>query len=322
MQRVESPKNGSKIILILSLWLVLVILSLRLGLFYYVGIEISGLWRTVYIQLLGLIIPFAVYLAITKQKVSNVLLLKYPSVKNIIFAILLGVAIVPIGMVGMILGNLLNDFLFGNEYTIAMQQTAPSLLASILAGALLPSIAEEVWFRGVLFKNYNKYITIGKTAMITGLFFGLMHGVPQFLYTFIVGVIWAYSLYYTRSIWIPAISHFIANVLLHTMGFLMGLPSDSVYDYYYAQESIEYGASYTFVENLIFFGVLGIISALIIFLCMRVFKKHHGLNQQNTAIEINANESTTAKSKVFTWEFAAVVVIWVAFSLLSGFGVL
>ena len=321
MLSVEQPKKGNRIMLILTFWLVLVMLSLRHDLFYYIGIEISGLWRTVYIQLVGFVIPFAVYLAITKRKASDVLLLSYPSVKNIIFAILLGVAIVPIGMGGMVLGSALNDFLFGSEYTIAMQQVAPALWALILIGALLPSIAEEILFRGVIFNYYHRHVTIGKTAIITGLFFGLMHGIPQFLYTFIGGIIWAYALYYTRSIWIPVISHFVANALSHTMGFLMDSPYDSTYDYY-IQESIDYGTNSPVMYYLIFFGVLGIISALIIFLCMRVFKKHHSLTQPNTEIDISANEADPAKSKVFTWELATVVVIWIAFSLLSGFGVL
>jgi len=321
MLKVKTPKNGSKIMLILSFWLVLVMLSLRLDLFYHVGIEISGLWRTVYIQLVGLVVPFAVYFAITKQKVKNVLRLDCPSIKNIIFAILLGVAIVPIGMGGMVLGNALNEFLFGSEFTIAMQQVTPSLWALLLAGALLPSIVEEAWFRGVLFNYYHKCITIGKTALITGLFFGVMHGIPQFLYTFIGGIIWAYALYYTRSIWIPVISHFVANALSHAMGFLMESTNGSTYGYYYAQDSIDYGTNNPFVYYLIFFGILGIISALIIFICMRVFKKHHSLTQPSTEIDINANEADTAKSKVFTWELTMVIVIWIAFSLLSGFGV-
>ena len=320
MLRVKSPKNGNKIMLALTFWLVLVMLSLRLDLFYHVGIEISGLWRTVYIQFASFVIPFAFYLVITKQKVKNVLMLDCPSIKNIIFAVLLGVAIVPIGMGGMVLGNALNEFLFGTAYIIPMQQVAPSLWALLLVGALLPSIAEEILFRGFLFNYYHKCITIGKTAMITGLFFGLMHGIPQFLYTFIAGVIWAYALYYTRSIWIPVISHFVANALSHTMGFLMETTNGSTYGYYYAQDSIDYGTNNSFVYYLVFFGVLGIISVLIIFLCMRVFKKHRSLTQPSTETDINTNKTTTEKSKVFTWEFVVAVVVWIVFGLLSGLG--
>jgi len=317
MLRVKSPKNGNKIMLALTFWLVLVMLSLRLDLFYHVGIEISDLWRTVYIQFASFVIPFAVYLVITKQKVKNVLRLDCPSIKNIIFAILLGVAIVPIGMGGLALGNALNEFIFGSEYTIAMQQVAPSLWALLLVGALLPSIAEEIWFRGVLFNFYHRYITIGKIALITGLFFGLMHGIPQFLYTFIAGVIWAYALYYTRSIWIPVISHFVANALSHTMGFLMETTNGSTYGYHYAQDGIE---ANPLVYYLIFFCILGIVSALMIFICMRVFKKHHRLAQPSTETDINTNKTATEKSKVFTWEFAVAVVVWIVFGLLSGFG--
>ena len=320
MLRVKSPKNGNKIMLVLTFWVILVMLSLRLDLFYHVGIEISGLWRTVYIQFVGLVIPFVVYLVITKQKVSNVLLLKYPGIKNIIFAILLGVAIAPLGMGGLALGNMLNELLFGTSYSITMQQTTPSLWALLLVGAFLPSISEEIWFRGILFNHYNRYITIGKVAMVTGLFFGLMHGIPQFLYTFIAGVIWVYALYYTRSIWVPVISHFVANALLHTMGFLMETTNGSTYGYYYAQDSIDYGTNNPFVYYLVFFGVLGIISVLIIFLCMRVFKKHHSLTQPSTETNINTNKTTAEKSKVFTWEFAVVAVVWIVFGLLSGFG--
>ena len=322
MLKAKTPKNGNRIMLVLTFWIVLVMLSLRLDLFYHVGIEISGLRRTVYIQLVGFVIPFVVYLIITKQKVKNVLMLDCPSIKNIIFAILLGMAIVPIGMGGVVLGNALSEFIFGSEFTINMQQVAPSLWALLLAGALLPSIAEEILFRGFLFNYYHKCITIGKAAIITGLFFGLLHGIPSFLYTFIGGVIWAYALYYTRSIWIPVISHFVANALAHAMGFLMETTNGSTYGYYYTQDSIDYGASNPLVYYIIFFGILGIASALIIFICMRVFKKRHSLTQPSAEIDISTNEAGSAKSKAFTWELAMVIAICIAFSLLSGFGVL
>ena len=317
MLKTKSPKNGNRIMLLLTFWLILVLLSLDL--FYHGGIAISGLWSTVYIQFVAFVIPFVAYLVISKQKIGDILLLKYPGVKNLIFSILLGVAIVPLAWVGFEIGNLLNDFLFGSQYTIAMQQAAPSLWALVLVGGLIPSVAEEIWFRGVIFSYYQRHITIGKIAIITGLFFGLMHGIPQFIYTFIVGIIWAYTLYYTRSIWVPIISHFVANVLLHVTGFLMGSPSDSTYGYYFTEASVDYGANYTLVENLIFFGVLGIVSALIIFLCMRIFKKYHSLTLP--WVDINVNEAAIVKSKIFTWELMAIFVIWIIVSLLSGFGI-
>ena len=42
MLKAKAPKNGNRIMLILTFWIVLVMLSLRLDLFYHMGIEISG----------------------------------------------------------------------------------------------------------------------------------------------------------------------------------------------------------------------------------------------------------------------------------------
>ena len=91
------------------------------------------------------------------------------------------------------------------------------------AGLVIAVLCKEFLFRGVLYSEYqNQGVSIGKTALVTGLFFGLVHtGIVGIAASAILGILWAYLLYYTRSIWAPLLSHAIYNVLWQLHPFLL-----------------------------------------------------------------------------------------------------
>ena len=265
--------------------------------------------------------PFVLYVLFTKQKLADILYLNAPTTKNVLFAILLGITFVPIIVLSSILVPMITAAIFPNTGfdAAAIAGAAPTLGILILAGAVFPAIFEEILFRGAFFNQYFGHkngVSIWKTAFVTALFFGLIHGnIIQLLYAIPFGLVFAFSLYYTRSIWIPVITHFVANAL----SFMLASAQPPQINGYY--EVMQYANDYTatggmnpVIAMLAVFGGLSVVMLPLMILCMRKFKKYYTKTQ--------STEEVTTTQKVYTWEFWIVVAIWVVFSIVSGLGVI
>lgn len=87
------------------------------------------------------------------------------------------------------------------------------LLVNLLIIALLPAIGEELLFRGVIqkelvFRSGNHHLAIILTSII---FSGVHLQVQGFLPKFFIGMILGYSYFWTKTIWVPMLLHFINN---------------------------------------------------------------------------------------------------------------
>lgn len=91
--------------------------------------------------------------------------------------------------------------------------TLGSLYFNILMIGILPSIGEELIFRGVfqrLFAEWTKNIHWG--VIISAFLFSAMHmQFYGFLPRFLLGVLLGYLFYWSGSIWIPILGHFVNN---------------------------------------------------------------------------------------------------------------
>ncbi|MFW5645091.1 MAG: CPBP family intramembrane glutamic endopeptidase [Bacteroidota bacterium] len=89
------------------------------------------------------------------------------------------------------------------------------LLINILVIGIIPSIGEELLFRGVLQKIFIKWTKNAFLGVfITSLAFAILHF--QFLSVlprFVLGLILGYMFVWTRSLWMPIIAHFVNNTL-------------------------------------------------------------------------------------------------------------
>lgn len=97
-----------------------------------------------------------------------------------------------------------------------------SLLGSLFVIALLAAVCEEIvfrgWFQKLLISKYGPHISI----WVIGFFFSLIHF--QFLGFFprwLMGVILGYLYYYSGSLYIPILAHFINNAVATIAYFLM-----------------------------------------------------------------------------------------------------
>lgn len=122
------------------------------------------------------------------------------------------------------------------------------LLLNILVIALLPAIGEELFFRGVVQKLFAKQLNNHHLSIfITGFLFSFIHlQFYTFLPRFFMGIMLGYLLYWSKSIIVPIIAHFLNN-LIGVLAF-----------YYLGSEAAESGETNFIVLlfSVIVFGVL------------------------------------------------------------------
>lgn len=98
-----------------------------------------------------------------------------------------------------------------------------SFIFSVFVMAILPAIAEEFLFRGVIQKFLKQWTKKPHIAIaITSFIFAIIHGNPeQVLGIFILGMVLGYLMYFTSNLLFPILLHFTNNFLSL---FAMNLP--------------------------------------------------------------------------------------------------
>ncbi|MFC2096327.1 lysostaphin resistance A-like protein [Bacteroidota bacterium] len=182
------------------------------------------------IQAVGLfIVPAFIIGYLFHSKSSAYLQFKWVSKRNIILTVFIFLAAIPlINSFAVLNQNMqfpewLNGLeswmqekeLSAQELTKAFlkMDSLGSLLFNIFMIGLLPAIGEELIFRGVLqriFAEWTKNIHWG--IVIAAILFSAMHmQFYGFLPRMILGVLLGYLFYWSGSIWIPMIGHFVNN---------------------------------------------------------------------------------------------------------------
>jgi len=240
-------------------------------------------------QVLGLFIPFCFYLLFTKQKQSEVLKWRPLGSENALLVIGISLCVIP--MVHLI--SYLSSFVFFPVINLLMVDlTIHPMWLSLLVVAVFPSLFEEFLMRGAIYSEYEG-VSIKKAAIMTGLFFGIMHlNFHQAIYAGAFGVLYAYILFYTRSIWAPILLHFINN------GLAVVLAYSEAYTTWYDNLS----------ENpLMFVAIIGGISLIlapVLILCLKSLK-------QNNEPHEDTHDSNL---KIFDWSFWLIIAFFVIYA--------
>lgn len=105
------------------------------------------------------------------------------------------------------------------ENAFSAQDTIQGIIVLIVIIIGAP-LVEELLFRGVLFEELNRIVSVKTTIILTALIFGLYHfNILQTPNTFFMGLVLAYVYYKTKTIKAPIIVH-LTNNLLATMPFI------------------------------------------------------------------------------------------------------
>ncbi len=154
----------------------------------------------------------------------------------------------------------LQDDTVNRQFSFLKDQTPLDLFFNLFMMALLPAFAEELFFRRVGLRllydaTGNVHVSIGISALL----FALIHG--QFFYLiplFLFGTALGYLAYWSRSLWLPVLAHFINNAFAIALNYFGG---DSAED----PSAIEPDLGYP----LIGFALSVLLSSLILLLLKR-----------------------------------------------------
>ena len=228
--------------------------------------------------------PILLYLLISKQRPAAVFSTAPLSLKN---ALYIAVFTISLRVIEFLLEFGL-PFVFGLAPP-PMQQMAPAWV-HLLVVVLLATVLKEFFFRGPLYSEYrDQGVSILKTALVTGLFFGLVHeGIAAITASAILGIFWAYLLYYTQSIWAPLLSHALYNAMWQ------------LHPAFHIRTQAEYEAFLpTFVRIL---GVAALLAIPAMILSAKKFWTENRREQKEQAEE----------SQAFRWSYWALIVLMIA----------
>lgn len=89
----------------------------------------------------------------------------------------------------------------------------PSFSVQLLCVGILVPVAEELVFRGLIYRRLRRYSKILPAILISAFLFGIYHGnVVQFIYAFFAGIGLAFVYEKKKSIFAPIILHVVMNI--------------------------------------------------------------------------------------------------------------
>ena len=142
--------------------------------------------------------------------------------------------------------------------------TVGGLLVNIGLMALLPAVGEELTFRGVVQGMFtrNKHVAIWATAAIFSFVHMQFYG---FLPRMLLGAMFGYMLWWTGSLWVPMLMHFVNNCAAVVVAFCA---------YNYLEEGSAEMLDTIGTEDTILLGVFSICIVLIMMVMYGYFYSH------------------------------------------------
>ena len=142
--------------------------------------------------------------------------------------------------------------------------TVGGLLVNIGLMALLPAVGEELTFRGVVQGMFtrNKHVAIWATAAIFSFVHMQFYG---FLPRMLLGAMFGYMLWWTGSLWVPMLMHFVNNCAAVVVAYLA---------YNHLEEGRAEMLDTIGTEDTILLGVFSICIVLIMMVMYGYFYSH------------------------------------------------
>jgi membrane protease YdiL (CAAX protease family) len=156
-------------------------------------------------------------------------------------------------------------FMLEQYQSILNMQSPLDFLQVLFVMALIPALAEESLFRGVLQPLLARHINKHAAIWISATIFGVMHNqYLAFLSITILGALLGYLRDWSQSLWLPSLLHFFNNATIVTMVYFM--------DYNY-QEALSSNESISIIESTVLVAVLAASLALLYELSRRSLAK-------------------------------------------------
>jgi uncharacterized protein len=188
------------------------------------------------------IIPSLIILRLLKPETAERMPeIKLPGLKEVGLVIILAFCLFPVtGFTGEMNSAMhLPEFLSGVEQWMIRQEdksdgllnllivsnTFPAMLLNLLMIAILPAVGEELIFRGVFQTIFCKLFRSGHLAIwFAALLFSTIHfQFFGFIPRLILGWVFGYLFYWSGTLWLPVISHFVNNAFPVILAYIQGV---------------------------------------------------------------------------------------------------
>lgn len=229
-----------------------------------------------------LVLPSAIYLALSKTSIAKAIRFKKIKGSNVILLILFAYLISPL----MTLINAISMLFVSNNTAELMGNMLGNngFIISLLVIAFVPCVLEETVYRGIFYNEYRKVSPL-KGILLSAFLFGIMHlNFNQFSYAFAMGIIFAFLIEATDSILSTMIVHFIINgtsvLIMHLYPKMMQLLEEvygsSYFDSAQTLESVQESLPLNFSSIILTYGFPALIGIILAFFVYRAIAKNSG----------------------------------------------
>lgn len=252
-----------------------------------------------FVEFFAVFMPIVVYFLITKKDYKKVLRLNKIKIKHIIAVVILGLA-------AQVIGNFLNTLMIfllqflGQVPTehVTVPANIFQLVYMIVIIAVLPSIFEELLCRGIILRGYEGF-GIKWGIVISAVLFGMLHySLTNFVFPLFLGLILAYVVYRTNSIFASIILHFTCNTFGVFILYFQKLPQIS----YYEQISL------TDMERYLCFAVIASVITIAALYFIYITTEH----DVDKRLTNNKKREAFSFKKLFHWPVIAGLIILLA----------
>ena len=238
-------------------------------------------------------LPMILYLSMKRVKVLYQFRLQPISLKLALFMVAFGVCT---HAVNMLMSIPLNALLINVDFL--MPPNVPSgtnlytYLLSLGCVAVVPALFEELFFRGMLLREYEAY-GARKAIIVTSLTFAMLHGnIYSLGFTMILGVLCAIVTVRTNSVISGMIVHFTVNATSLTLEYIRNM------DFFTAN---------TEVASLVMLAYIAVFSLAFVFLYLRFIKSTK--MPEPTRTPCNIGEATEPKLGVSAGYIVTLVLV-------------
>ena len=282
----KSLKNTSLSIFTANFFFLIIIILLIIKDYLFNLIDFNNFYYSVLISEYGLyLIPIILYLMFNGFNLKHTLRLNKLSFKQIIIISLIAICVACIStFLNTIIPAILS--LFGSFPRISQQIPSPNsinqLITLLFFVALTPAICEETLFRGLIMRCYEQLG--GKAAiMASGILFGIFHfsvNIQGILGLSFMGIILAYLVFKTNSLFASMLAHFVYNSFPDILMYFTNSPIDN---------SVQIINSQTIVLQLFANTIFAIPAAILCFILLRLLNKSTVNNTYINTIQKHEN---------------------------------
>lgn len=168
------------------------------------------------LQILIFILPGIFYCKLRGETTAEKLKLKKLSARKIWFVFAtFGALVFGSTLINTVVFNLFgsgHQYSLYDTFTPAGGSSWTNLVYIVITFAVLPAVTEEYIFRGILLAEYSEY-GVSTAVILSGLMFGMLHfNLSQLPVYIFFGIVSAYAVYVTQSLWSAFLLHFLNNL--------------------------------------------------------------------------------------------------------------